>query len=465
MSARDVAPGSSSSPNRCGEIAQNNPIMDKNQLKRLLLNDKFECTVPYVHLYDTCYLDMVAESDPRVTIRLVFLARQLPRSLMFSKLVAPLRSTHLVDTFMIPHENKSVDPSSDVVVGFSGTLDRVCRALRDFLQDIASIRRGLYVWRLCVLVPREILSDLMRGHDPTLTYDLEHEWFESSVPELHIVLGRCYGPVQRNVQEDDHVFTVQSASLTSIMAAIRFIGEKIIHNESFGLGSDCFYTGGSPSVIPQALFANADLFRTAAVKFEHGVPLGYLLRPEMSQSWFRMMSRRLHLQVPLTAEQAVYLMSPSNGVDTRMQLLWAHHSIYLEISRNRESPDRVCDIGGNNHRDIAKAVAGLVDMLQQAPQPGTPLRLVRPGWQVRVIVPRRVADALDRDETQVAMVVEGVDVEVQEDVMGKRIPFRAPRERLEQREVEFTAVVKGRASIQGIEDGIHMILELMYTYE
>ncbi|KAG0352756.1 hypothetical protein BG005_007833 [Podila minutissima] len=148
-----------------------------------------------------------------------------------------------------------------------------------------------------------------------------------------------------------------------------------------------------------------------------------------------------------------------------MQHLWAHHSIYLEISRNRESPDRVCDIGGNNYRDIAKAVAGLVDMLQQAPQPGTPLRLVRPGWQVRVIVPRRVADTLDRDETQVAMVVEGVDVEVQEDVMGKRIPFRAPRERLEQREVEFTAVVKGRASIQGIEDGIHMILELMYTYE
>ncbi|KAG0096330.1 hypothetical protein BGZ93_004713 [Podila epicladia] len=461
MSVRDIVLGSSS----LGKIAQNSPIMDKNRLKRLLINDRFECTTPYVHAYDTRYLDMVAESDACVTIRLVFLARQLPRSLTFSKMMAPLRSTHLVDTFMIPNENKAVDLSSDVVVGFSGTLDRVCRALRDFLQDITSTRHAPYVWGLCVLVPFEIQSDLMGGYDLTITYDLEHGWFESSIPELHNVLGRGYGPVQGNVKDDDHVFTLQSASLPSILTAIRYIGEQIIHNEASSLASDSFYTGGSPSVIPQALFANADLFRATAVKFEHGVPLGYLLRPEMSQSWFRMMNQRLHLQVLLTTEQAIYLMASSNGVDTRMQQLRANRSVYLEISRNRGSPDRVCDIGGNNHRDIAKVVAGLVDMLQQAVQPGTTFRLLRPSWQVPVIVPRRVVDALDRDKTHVAMVIKGVDVAVHKDAFGKRIPFRAPRERLEQREVEFTAVVKGRASVQGIEEGVHMILELMYTYE
>lgn len=77
---------------------------------------------------------MVIGSDPQVTIRLVFLARQLSRSLAFVRMMAPLRRKHRVDTFIVPNENKVVDPDSDIIVGFPGALDWVCNALKGFFS-------------------------------------------------------------------------------------------------------------------------------------------------------------------------------------------------------------------------------------------------------------------------------------------------------------------------------------------
>ena len=165
-------------------------MTDKNQLKQLLLNDNDEATTPYALVHDIRYLDMVTGSDPQVTIRLVFLARQLPRSLAFVRMMAPLRCKHRVDTFIVPNENKVVDPDSDFIVGFWGALDRVCNALQGFFQGLAPVHFGFYVWRLCILTPPETQSDLVGDCDSTLVYDLENNWSESSIHELHSVLGR-----------------------------------------------------------------------------------------------------------------------------------------------------------------------------------------------------------------------------------------------------------------------------------
>ncbi|KAF9369318.1 hypothetical protein CPB97_003688 [Podila verticillata] len=440
---------SSSSSKVHNEAALNKPIMDKNQLKQLLLNDKDEATTPYALVHETLYLDMVTESDPQATIRLVFLARQLPRSLAFARRMAPLRRKHRVDTFMVPNENKVVDPDSDIIVGFSGTLDRVCNALQDFLQGLAPARRGFYVWRLCILTPPEIQSELEGGYDPTLVYDLENNWCESSIPKLHSVLGRRYGPVG-NMNEDDYIFTLQSCSLPNIMAAVHYIGEAIICNESVS-GPRCggFYTGGTPSRIPQTLFAHTEML--AANKYKHGLPLGYLFRPEML-SQYRMLLRPLHLQVTLPSSQAVHLMRGKH-----LDHLHDRHKAIVEISHNTDSDDdddRVCDVGAYTFDDIAKTVAALVDM-QQASSPGT-LSHWCPDRQVRVIVPCRVADALDLDGTR------GVMVEA--DARGERVPVQRGEERLEAREVEFTAVVKS-GSRGGIEDGIHAVLSFMYLHD
>lgn len=424
--------------------------MDKNQLKQLLRNNNYETATPYVDVHEERYLDMVTEADPQVTIRLVFRARQLPCSRTFAQMMAPLRSNHIIDTFMIPNENMAVDSDSDVILGFLGTLDRVCRALHDFLLDFAPARCRFYIWKLCVLTPSEAQCYIVGGYDPSLVYRPQDGWCESSIPELYRVLGRHYGPVYRDAEKDDHIFTIQSSSLASIMEAIRYVGETIILQEAVsGPQSGGFYMGGSPSVIPQALNAYAGIFSAAANKFEYGLPVGYLVRPEMLQSWNWMLLRPFHLQVKMSSLQAVYLMSSE-----RLFRLRSRYNSGIEISHNRVSKDRVCNIGAHNHQDIAKTVAALVEVLEHAR--GWDLHLGSEQGQVRVIVPQRVADALDQDETQVM---------IEEDALGRRIPVRPPPERLEAREVEFTAVVKGLGSLKRIEDGIHSILAFMYMRE
>lgn len=77
-----------------------------------------------------------------------------------------------------------------------------------------------------------------------------------------------------------------------------------------------------------------------------------------------------------------------------------------------------------------------LDMVTEAdPQGGA-------SGQVHVIVPQRVADALDQDDTQIM---------IEEDALGRRVPERPPPERLETRKVEFTAIVMGMGSVKRIE--------------
>lgn len=64
--------------------------MDIIQPSQLLRNDNFDTTAPFVYVHEDRYFDMLTETDPQVTIRLVFQARQLPRSLAFAQLKAPL---------------------------------------------------------------------------------------------------------------------------------------------------------------------------------------------------------------------------------------------------------------------------------------------------------------------------------------------------------------------------------------
>ncbi|KAF9313377.1 hypothetical protein BG006_004138, partial [Podila minutissima] len=92
------------------------PIMDKDQLKHQLFTNNLETTAPCVFEHESRYLDMVTGSDPQVTMRPIFLVPQLLLSFAFAQMMAPLRSGHPIDTFMILNESKVVDPDADVVL-------------------------------------------------------------------------------------------------------------------------------------------------------------------------------------------------------------------------------------------------------------------------------------------------------------------------------------------------------------
>lgn len=96
----------------------------------------------------------------------------------------------------------------------------------------------------------------------------------------------------------------------------------------------------------------------------------------------------------------------------------------IAVSQNADSDAHVCDIGATGYDNIAKMVVALVEVLQQTTYMGIPQSVLRPGWQVRVIVPCWVADALDRYDTQ-ETVEKGVDVVIEEDGLGQRTPVRA----------------------------------------
>lgn len=247
-----------------------------------------------------------------------------------------------------------------------------------FSKILRQPRRGFHVWKVCVAVPPEIQADLSGDYDPSLICNFENDWCESSIPELHRILGRRYGPVHGDRKEDDHIFTLQSWSLPNVMTALRYIASSILRSEATS-GPRCggFYTGGTPSQIPAALSTYAELFAAAADMYVCGLPVGYLVRPEMYPSRFKMLLRPCHLQVKLPSALAMYLMSDSRLHHLRMRMRGM--PIY-EVSQNANSEAHMCDIGATGHDDIAKTVAELAEVLQQASYPGISQSVMRPGW-------------------------------------------------------------------------------------
>ncbi|KAF9371416.1 hypothetical protein CPB97_001973 [Podila verticillata] len=410
--------------------------------------DSHQTVAPFFRTLESCYLNMIAGTEPKVTIRLVFQAVQIPLTRAYANNMTPLANKHQIEIFTIPNEYETVGPDFDIILGFGGAHNRVYSAVQEFMEGFAPARRGFYVWKVCILVPPDIKLGYKKH--TSLTSTQKNKCWQSSVPELQSVLGRCHGSVYGNVERDDHLFTFQSTSLNNIMAAIRFVGQAIIQNEidSGPEMGDGFYTGGTPSKIPESLSVHAKLFSDAAARYEQGFPVGYLLRPELPQSW--MLHRAFHLQLRLTSAQAVFLMQSTNMKISRvMQLQKTQGHAIIGISHDRDSPERICDIGGSNYGDIVRTVGALVNMLQ-----GMLPSLVRQDGEIYVIVPQRVAEVLGSNVAQVV---------VEKDARGRWIPVRPPKEGcLEPREAEFTAVVKSTGSTKSIEDGIRAILLLMY---
>ncbi|KAF9334251.1 hypothetical protein BG006_002457 [Podila minutissima] len=432
------------------DTTPNHPLLDKEDLKRCLQEEDYTQVTPFTFIHTDRYLEPITKNNPLVTIRLVFLSSQLPRSVAFTKMMLLLRNKHLIDTFLIPHETQPTHPDADVVLGFSGALTRVLLSLKEFLQELAPKPRRFYMWRLCVLIPHRIHFLFIGEQDHSLVYDEENDMAESSIPQLRKCLGRRYGPVSEDAP-DEHILTLESCTLDRIMDALRFVAETMAKDEEcYGPADDGMYLGGRPSAIPAAIMHHADHFRGAMqAKMHVGLPVGYLVRPEMAQCLRRMQLRPYHLQLLLTLAQASYVIGRHGD---RIYQLQESTGAILELSRNVKSIVRVCDVGGHELETVVGAVGTVVESMY---------RSAVAEWQVGVYVPQRVAVALDSDETRMALMAKDVEVEIlaleeaEQRVMEHVI-------RLEEGEVECVVRFMSASEQVGIEHAVRTTLAIMY---
>ncbi|KAF9986848.1 hypothetical protein BGZ75_001352 [Mortierella antarctica] len=248
------------------------------------------------HYHTRQYLEAVTTSDPMVDIRLVFTAHHLPRGDDFVNLLGPLRVKHLIDTYVIPHEFTSVDEDSDVVLGLSGTLSRVCDALEGLLQSLASRSGSFALWLLYLLVPCPISHLLVGVHDWELGNGMHRGVVDSLIPSFQKVMGRLHGPI--SVAQDECIFSLQSCSLSTIMDAVMLVGEICSQEEAAVGGCSHFYRGGHPSVLPKEIVPHApDLLMPTAL--DPKVPAGYILRQEMRNCIKDLQKTPHHLQLIL----------------------------------------------------------------------------------------------------------------------------------------------------------------------
>ncbi|KAF9373614.1 hypothetical protein CPB97_000426 [Podila verticillata] len=409
------------------------PVLDKAELKRSLAEDDYTQILPYTFIHTDRYLELVTESDPLVTIRLVFLSSQLPRSANFTKLILPIRNKHLIDTFLIPHETIPTHPDADVVLGFSGALTRVLQGLQEFLQELAptSPPKRFYMWRLCVLIPHRIHFLFIGEQDHDLVYDEENDMAESSIPQLR-----------------------RSVALDRIMIALRFVAETVAADElaQGPLDDDGLYLGGFSSAIPVQLMHHADVFRGATQsKMHSGLPVGYLVRPEMALCQRRMQQRRYHCQMLLTLMQASYVIGKGGE---RIWALQESTNAVLELSRNVKSSVRVCDVGGHDAETVIKAVGTVVEAMCCSG--------VLAVWEVKVYVPQRVARVLEMEETRRELAGEEVEVKI---LTLEKAEQRVRDEvvRLEEEEVEVVAQFRSAIGEQvGIRAAVRRTMGIMY---
>ncbi|KAG0095885.1 hypothetical protein BGZ93_005277 [Podila epicladia] len=431
------------------DTTQNHPLLDREELKRCLQEEDYTQVTPLTFIHTDRYLEPITKNNPLVTIRLVFLSSQLPRSVAFTKMMLPLRNKHLIDTFLIPHETQPTHPDADVVLGFSGALTRVLLGLKEFLQEMAPKPRRFYMWRLCVLIPHRIHFLFIGEQDHSLVYDEENDMAESSIPQLRKCLGRRYGPVSEDAP-DEHILTLESCTLDRIMDALRFVAETMVRDEEcYGPADDGMYLGGRPSAIPAAIMQHSDHLRGAQAKMHVGLPVGYLVRPEMARCQRRMQLRPYHLQLLLTLVQASYVIGRHGH---RIFQLQESTGAILELSRNAKSSVRVCDLGGHELETLVGAVGTVVESMY---------RSAVAEWEVEVYVPQRVAAALDSDETRMALMAKDVEV----DILALEEAEQRIREqvvRLEESEVECVVRFMSANEQAGIEHAVRTTLEIMY---
>ncbi|KAF9967349.1 hypothetical protein BGZ70_009892 [Mortierella alpina] len=384
-----------------------------------------------------------------VDIRLVFTAHHLPRGDDFVNLLGPLRSKHLVDTYVIPHEFTSVDEDSDVVLGLSGTLSRVCDALEGLLQSLASQSGGFALWLLYLLVPCPISHLFVGVHDWELGNDMHRGVVESLIPSFQKVMGRLYGPI--SVAQDECIFSLQSCNLSTIMEAVMLVGEICSQEEAAVGGCSHFYRGGHPSVLPKEIVPHASDLLLMPTALDPKVPAGYMLRQEMRNCLKDLQKFKHHLQLILpTADSQLLAEEQDTTLRNHLEPLGAGIRISDPISV-QDDVYRVCDVGADGRAPLVMAVMEVVRWM---------VKKSLAGWSIKVYIPERVVAALRSPSTASSLKSQGIDFDIKPAPAFGGQPS-GDSVALEPAEQESVLLVSQSAAVD-VENAVRQVITIIY---
>ncbi|KAF9175822.1 hypothetical protein BGX21_007051 [Mortierella sp. AD011] len=350
--------------------------VDQTFLRRNTTND------PLLLYHSRAYLEDIPNVNQLVDIRFVFSAHQLPRGTEFAHFAGPLRAKHMVDTYLIPHESMQAYENQDVVLGISGTLDRVRSGIHSFLRNTVPHPQKFTLWRFNLLVPRVIIQSLLGSREDDFNDYAPNASLESSVPILRRALGRIYGPIRG--AEKEHLLTIESCSFSIIMNAIGYVGRMLVEHNVPQDSYQGYYRGGKKSVIPMDMKLSWDSGHSTTA-MDSRVPVGYVLRPEIKSRLKEMHRKRYHLQFIMDVEHAKIL-AGEGGVLIR------HHCGTLKVEicisdeiltlENRGDRFRVCDIGGDGLKSIRTASGEIMHWMGN---------IFLSEYSISIYIPHRVA--------------------------------------------------------------------------
>ncbi|KAG0013459.1 hypothetical protein BGZ80_011063 [Entomortierella chlamydospora] len=350
--------------------------VDQTFLRRNNTND------PLLLYHSRAYLEDIPNVNQLVDIRFVFSAHQLPRGTEFAHFAGPLRAKHMVDTYLIPHESTQAYENQDVVLGISGTLDRVRSGIHSFLRNTVPHPQKFTLWRFNLLVPRVIIQSLLGSREDDFNDYAPNAPLESSVPVLRRALGRIYGPIRG--AEKEHLLTIESCSFSIIMNAIGYVGRMLVEHNVPQDSYQGYYRGGKKSVIPMDMKLSWDSGHSTTA-MDSRVPVGYVLRPEIKSRLKEMHRKRYHLQFVMDVEHAKILASESGVLIRRhcgmlkVEICISDEILTLE---NRGDRFRVCDIGGDGLKSIRTASREIMHWMEN---------MFLSEYSISIYIPHRVA--------------------------------------------------------------------------
>jgi hypothetical protein len=404
---------------------------------------------PLLMVHTRRYLDPITVNDPLIHIRLVMPAGQLPRGDSFGRMFGHLRIRHSIDTFLIPNESSNIPNHHDVVLGLSGTLDRVCRALADLLERLVHGTDGFVFWRLSLLIPLDIIHLIAEGRRERSPLDPRVSFLRCSLPRLKNAMGRIHDSI---LNTEECILSIQSCSLDVMVNAVRCLGDVMAQEEDALLLCEEFYTGGWPSIIPAERKLPKELTHSTT-NLDRLIPLGYVLRPEMRECLQVIRVSRYHIQLLLSARHASLLTSDHGTFVRRFCRNAGALVSFSEEIPTDDLPIRFCDIGGNNLKALDVAVGEIVRWLYE---------MAFGGWSVFVVVPERIAVSWRSREIVDSWTWRGF----MHTVKDMSDFFRAATGdvfELEPAEKESVLDIKSRTMGPGIHAAIRAILSAMYS--
>ncbi|KAH7047147.1 hypothetical protein BKA57DRAFT_465186 [Linnemannia elongata] len=407
---------------------------------------------PLLIVHTRRYLDPVMVNDPLIHLRLVMPAGQLPRGDTFARMSGHLRARHSIDTFLIPHESSNMPSHHDVVLGLSGTLDRVCRALQDLLERLVHGTDGFVFWRLSLLIPLDIIHLVVEGRKERSPVEPRTSFSRCSLPRLRNATGRIYDSIPNT---DECILSIQSCSLDVMLSAVRCLGDVMAQEEDALLLCDEFYTGGWPSVIPAERRLPKELTHPTT-NLDRLTPAGYILRPEMKECLQVIRVSRYHIQLLLSARHASLLTS-DHGTFVRSfcRKAGALVSFSEEVPTDDGLPIRFCDIGSNNTKALEVSVHEIIRWLYE---------MACGGWSIYVIVPERIAVSWRSREIVAGWTWRGF-LHTVKDMSEFCRPATADAFELEPAEEESVLDIKSKTMGPGIQAAVRAILSAMYSHD